>query len=174
MQDLFFEFLRSPSKETFLAVRSALVASPSYDAYSRDLNVIEEAYQAERFEKVRQQASATMGNLLLSPRLHLVAGLAARKLGDAKAADAELFICHCCIEGILSTGDGSANAPYLVTRTSDEYDVLMHTNKKMQQQALTHKDERSYDVLTCSDGTEYWFDITDAFACLEKQFSKKG
>jgi len=53
-----------------------------------------------------------------------------------------------------------------VSRTSDEYDVLAHLEKRMQQQALVIQDGRHFDRLECSDGSEVWFDVTTAFETL--------
>ena len=107
-------------------------------------------------------------NLLLSPRLHLLAGLAERKLGNDENADTELAISRQCLAGILSTGDGSQQSPFLVLRTSDIYDVLDHLNKEPQTQSLVHRGERSFDVMRCQDDSEYWFDISEPFQKLEQ------
>lgn len=80
----------------------------------------------------------------------------------------EYQIGQICIDCILSTGDGSKDQPYLVLRTSDEYDVLEHLDKKVKQQSLTGNGEKRFDVLECEDGSEYWFDVTDALNSLTK------
>ena len=37
MRELFLAFLESPSRDTYLAIRSALISGPAYDPYSRDI-----------------------------------------------------------------------------------------------------------------------------------------
>jgi hypothetical protein len=109
-----------------------------------------------------------MGNLMLSPRAHQLLGFLHHKLGDEQRANMEMMIGIVCVEGILTTGDGSQESPYLVLRTSDEYDVLEHFEKQLQQQSLLHRDGRNFDRIECTDGTTYWFDITDAYNQLGK------
>ena len=63
------------------------------------------------------------------------------------------------LEAILATGDGSEEHPYLVMRPCDEYDVVEEYFGK--EVALQEFDlERSFDILTCYDGTVYCFDIS--------------
>ena len=63
------------------------------------------------------------------------------------------------LEAILATGDGSEEHPYLVMRPCDEYDVVEEYFGK--EVALQEFDlERSFDILTCDDGTVYCFDIS--------------
>jgi hypothetical protein len=170
MREAFLDFVREPSKESFLRVREAVLFDPNYDGYSNDLSELDTCLQQEDFPRFQRLARNVSANLLLSPRFHLLAAVAARKQGDEKSASAEFYLCQCCVEGILSTGDGSAEQPYLVLRTSDEYDVLMHFQKQLAMQKLMHQDSRSFDVLQCQDGTEYWFDITDMFRSMERRF----
>jgi hypothetical protein len=169
MKDVFFDFLQNPGRESYLKIRDLVVAHPSYNAYARDLDELAKLYGEERYDEMEAQKDRALPNYLLSPRLHLLAGLAARKRGDERAAEMEFFICSMCLEGILSTGDGSEERPYLVLRTTDEYDVLQHLDKTLDMQELMHKGERSYDVMNCQDGSVLWFDITDAFATLARQ-----
>ena len=79
-----------------------------------------------------------------------------------------MLVAATCCEGILATGDGTKEKPYLVTRTSDEYDILQYLDKQFGGQALVSDGDRNFDVMTCSDGTELWFDITDPFKKLEE------
>jgi hypothetical protein len=73
--------------------------------------------------------------------------------------------------GILATGDGSADKPYLVSRVSDEYDILRHTKKGMKGQSLRTKGDKSFDVIACQDGQELWFDITAVFGSMKKMLA---
>ena len=72
-----------------------------------------------------------------------------------------------CIRGILSTGDGTADKPYQVTRVSDEYDVLGHLGILPQGQSLTLKNGKAFDRLQCG-GSELWFDVTSVFKDAKK------
>jgi hypothetical protein len=73
---------------------------------------------------------------------------------------------------MASTGNGSPDSPYLVTRISDEYDLLRRLNKVCRQQGLREKDGRRFDVLQCPDGSEVWFDVTEMFDSLKRKMQK--
>ena len=94
------------------------------------------------------------------------------RLGDDQAAQMELMIGHACVEGILATGDGSAENPLIVVRTSDEHDVIEHLEKEFKQQFLTRTGDKHLDLIECKDGFEYWFDITVAYDHLSKSFGQ--
>jgi hypothetical protein len=70
MKELFAKFLQSPDRESYLAVRAALVASEHYDPYSREFNTIEELIDAGKLADALEQLMAAMPNLLLSPKAH--------------------------------------------------------------------------------------------------------
>jgi len=76
------------------------------------------------------------------------------------------------VQGILSTGDGTKQHPYVVTRTSDEYDVLQFLGKELESQSLLEEEDRQYDLLRCKDGSEMWFDVTDPLGRLGDQLEK--
>lgn len=170
MRELFFAFLENPTPENFGAVRSEVVNDPKYDGYSRDLDQMDRAINEKRFTDVGPLFAAAQPNLLLSPGAHLLLSVAAREQGNAKVADAERFICFRCLDGITGSGDGTQQKPYLVLRTSDEYDVLAALGKQLQTQHLVHsEDGRSCDRMVCADGSELWFDITAPFGTLSRR-----
>jgi hypothetical protein len=129
--------------------------------------------KAKKFKEAQEKLEKAMPNLLLSPRAHGMAAMAADGLDDAAKAKAEREAAAKCVEGMLSTGDGSADKPFLVTRVSDEYDLLRHLKKARTSQGLRHKDGKSFDVMSCTDGTEVWFDITVVFGSLSKRLKGK-
>ncbi len=99
--------------------------------------------------------------------------MAYEKLGKQEEAEMEAAIYRRCIEGILSTGDGSREHPYVITRVSDEYDILFVLEREMESQALCEINNRHCDVIALADGEEMVFDITDCYGELTKQFSKR-
>lgn len=170
MRDEFMKFLQEPNRDSYLAVRAQLIASPAYDPYSRDLDQVEELLEQSGPQAACDAIQAALPNLLLSPRAHLLMSYLQHQLGNEDAAEMEMLVGQLCLQGILETGDGSAERPWLVLRTSDEYDVLQHFEKELQQQALAGEGDKKRDILTCTDGTVYHFDITDAFQQLTKKF----
>ena len=163
MKNLFFEFLQTPDREKFLAVREAVASSETYCPYSNELTQADQCIDQGKFEEARLLVGDAMANLLLSPAAHLTLAIIAKKLGDAKGAEMEGFIAATCVQGILATGDGSRDSPYFVLRTSDEYDVIGYLGKKPKSQALTGDGDRHFDLIHCEDGSELWFDITVPF-----------
>jgi UDP-N-acetylglucosamine transferase subunit ALG13 len=168
MRDELIQFVQSPDRRNYLAFREKVIASTEYQPYSDEFEVASELFEQHKIEEAKEMLLNAMSNLVLSPRAHQLIGFLYHKLGDDESAQMEMMISHACIEGILASGDGSENDPYIVTRTSDEYDILEHLDKELKQQSLAHKGERHLDLVECTDGSAYWFDITDAFNQLSK------
>jgi hypothetical protein len=175
MRELFLAFLKEPTAENFRTVRDLVVNAPNYDGYGGGLDQMRDAYNQKRFDDLRTAFGEAQPNLLLSPEAHFLLSLAARELGDAEGAEFEKFVCFRCIDGIRTTGEGTQEKPYLVLRTSDEYDVLNALGKQLQSQALVHGENgRSYDKMTLADGSEVWFDITDLFGAMARRLNSGG
>ena len=169
MRELFLAFLESPSRDTYLAVRSALISGPAYEPYSRDILDLVDLIEKGQFAEADELLRGAMPNLLLSPRAHLCAAMIAEQAGDEERRRMEGAVAYACVQGILSTGDGTKQHPYVVTRTSDEYDVLQFLKKELASQSLHEEGDRHYDELRCEDGSEMWFDVTDPLGKLGDQ-----
>ncbi|MEO1529579.1 MAG: DUF4919 domain-containing protein [Planctomycetota bacterium] len=172
MREQLIEFIQSPSRDSYLAIRREIIGSDVYEPYSDEINTASELYTQEKVEQARKTIQNGMPNLMLSPRAHRFLGFLHHKLGDSHAAQVEMMIGDACVEGILSSGDGSQERPFIVTRTSDEHEVIEHLGKQLKQQSLTHDAGLHLDLLECTDNTEYWFDITDAYNQLAKSFGE--
>lgn len=169
MKEQFANFIESPNRQSYLALRETIVNSDDYQPYSADaFESAERLYEQQELDQAREVLIAAMPNLLLSPRAHLMLSFLYSKQGDERSSQMELMLASACIDGILATGDGSAQSPYLVTRISDEYDVLDHFDKQLASQALRQSDDQHLDVIRCTDGSEIWFDISDAYNQLNK------
>jgi hypothetical protein len=167
MKKLFIAFVESQNLESYLAVRAALVSSEHYDPYSNDINTVDELLAAGNIEAAQHCLSEAMPNLLLSPRSHLLASFIARESSNEPASEMEGFLAAICCRGILMTGDGTRSNPYIVLRSSDEYDVAQYLEKEPRMQSLVHDGNRHLDRIECSDGSELWFDVTDAYNRLQ-------
>lgn len=168
----FGQLIRSPSRSTYLSIREKLISSDAYQPYSDEFDVVGELFEQQKIDEATETLHGAMRNLMLSPRAHRLLGFLHHKLGDEQAAQAEMLIGRACLLGILATGDGTRDNPYIVARTSDEYDVIEHFQKELKQQSLTHTGDRHFDSIQCTDGSEYWFDITDAYDQLSKSFGE--
>ena len=167
---LFSAFVDSSDRDAFLAVRQQLLSSEHFDPNSDKFELIEELVVDNRFDDAAEQLGQAMPNLILSPRAHLLSALVARKRGDSQSEQTAFKIAAACCQGIISTGEGNRDAPYIVTRTSDEYDVLQFLDKEFKRQTLKLDGQRRFDVMESTDGLEFWFDITEAViqACREQ------
>jgi hypothetical protein len=170
MDLLFVGYLQDPTPGNFLALRAALLKTPDFDPYSPDLDPAGKLFEAERFEEAERELRQRMRpSHLLSPEAHLKLALIYQRLGRDAEMERERVIANLCLEGILSTGDGSAERPYLVTRTSDEYDVLAASNLNPASQTLRLVEGRRIDVLTTREGSEICFDVTEIFRWLQER-----
>lgn len=172
MKELFLHFLESPDRDSYLAVRNALISSEHYDPYSDEMDKINELLDAGKLEEAREKLSESMPNLLLSPSAHLTISFIAEKSDDEKGAKMEGFIAATCCEGVLATGDGTKDNPYIVVRTSDEHDVVQYLGKQFTRQSLIEDGNRYFDRINCDDGSELWFDVTDPYNKLGEAFGE--
>ena len=167
---MLIEFVQDPSSGNFLALRSALIGSEHYDPYSDEMDQIDLLIENEKWSDAQEALGLAMPNLMLSPRAHLAMSFVAKKMGNEMAEKLEGFLASAFCQGIIETGDGTKESPYLVTRTSDEYDVLAFLQLEFAGQSLLESEGRAFDLVKCNDGTEIWFDISDCYKKLKDQF----
>lgn len=170
MTNPFVDFIETPSKETFLAVRETILTSPSYQPYSTELAGLHGLINESDWKAIIDSSKEMLPNFLLSPGYHMAIAKAYKELDKDEGFQAELVITRQCINGIKMTGEGTREQPWLVLRTSDEYDLLGEMGKKSKQQALVEDGGRKLDHQLCEDGTEYYFDVTDPMTHMSKQF----
>jgi len=168
MRELFMRFMANPSRETFLAVRDALIASDEYDPYSRDLPLATELLNADKYREALDTLGNVFGNLMLSPSAHMAWCQALGQLGQQQDADIQGALCVLCVRGILTTGKGTVDEPYLVTRLTDQYDVLAMLKKKSTSVGRCTEDGRHLDIHSLDDGGQLVFDMTDPNRRLEE------
>jgi len=166
LQDLFERFVGDPSPEHFLRLRERMVAEPTYNPAADDVEVAGRLLADGEAERAREALVPVMTNYLLSPRAHLLLAAACERLGEAEGARRGRAIAAACVLALLASGDGSAERPYLVTRVSDEHDVLDHVGARRTRQSLRRRDGRAFDVFDLVGGGEVWFDITEAYERL--------
>lgn len=159
MTDEFLNFFKDPTQENFLKARNYVITHEEYNPYSDDISKLQELLEVANYEKVLHYNNI---NVIMSPRAHLYKKYAATQLGNEKDASSEFFLAHRILEGILLTGDGSKEHPYVVLRVSDERDVLSFISEEFESQSLV-KEERIYDLITTKSGKTIYFDITDSY-----------
>ncbi|RLJ23538.1 uncharacterized protein DUF4919 [Chryseobacterium sp. 7] len=172
MYEKVFEFLTDPTKETFLKCRELVISNPEYDPYSEDLESIQDLLNEGKFEEVIRYNNV---NILLSPRAHIYKYFAYKELGDEKGRNIEMTIAQIIFECLEKTGDGTKDSPYIITRISDERDLVRHhLDKQDVSQKLVRDEDKIMDVLTLDDGTHLYFDIKDPYQRLAFSFSKRN
>lgn len=167
MRELFINFVQSPDRDSYFAIREAVRASEHYQPYSADLREVFKLMNEDRLHEARELLAVSMPNLLLSPAAHWIGAQLAEKAQDVNRAAMEQFVAAICCEGIRSTGEGTQETPYVVLHPSDEHDLLHYLGKEPQSQSLIVDGDRHLDCIECTDGSTLWFDITDAFRMLD-------
>jgi len=163
MQRRFTQFVESPTRENYLAVRDAVLRRTPLPIQAADLAELMRLLDAEAHREVLERMELLPASKVLSPRVHFLTAEAAEALGDAATGEVERFLFVLCLQGLLATGDGSETAPYAVCHASDEHDLLEVLGCEIAAQALVERDGRLLDVATCSDGRQIWFDATALF-----------
>lgn len=160
----FARFVEQPSRATFLAARSAWLTLNVAPLTPADLQSVAELLAAGEAAAVIKRVHGWKARAAFSPRAHYFAGEAHALLGELDQAECERMVFTACLQGILATGDGSRRKPYLISQIPDEYDVLKLLGLNCEKQRLVQNKSRSCDVLSCEDGSQVWFNISDLVA----------
>lgn len=158
--DLVDAHLADPTVETLEPVRDALRAAPGFDP---ELRVREQAaalLRDGRPDDAVAALEASMPGSLLSPAVHAMLATALRRTGRAGAAARHARLARAALDGILATGEGTAERPWSVLRISDEYDVVDSLGTRPVSQGLLVDGPRRIDRLECQDGRTLHFDVT--------------
>lgn len=167
-----FEFLTDPTKETFLKCRELIINNPEYDPYSDDTGTMLDLLNSGKYEEVVKYVNI---NILLSPSAHIYKYFAYKELENEKAKNIEMMIVETLFECIEKTGAGTKDSPYIITRISDERDLIrQHFNKQDVSQRLVKEGDQILDVLRLEDGTDVYFDIKTLYHRLAFSFNKRN
>jgi hypothetical protein len=170
----FSKFVENPTGAQYRELLDELTAGPDYRPYARQIEQIHGLLDAEEYEKAFQACQLSSRTLLLSPEVHMLAGFAARELGDEERFEIERVVTAACVRGILDTGDGTMEKPYVVSVTSDEHLVLEVLKKTYGSQELVRDGDRFLDLVRTTDGEEVYFDITSPYLNLQSQIFEKA
>jgi hypothetical protein len=153
-------FVERPSRQTYLAVRDAVLRTAPLPLATTDLADLERLLDAGAAQQALDRLDALPSSKVLSPRVHLMAAEAAEAVGDLENGEVERFLFVLCLQGLLATGEGTPADPYLVCHATDEYDVLEALDLQPAGQSLVEHEGRLCDVLVCTNGREVWFDAS--------------
>jgi hypothetical protein len=167
MYQEFSRFLELPGRATFLAARTAWLRLNVQPLTAAELQTVAELLSAGNFFAVLDRVHGWSARAAFSPRAHYYAAEAHTALGQCDDAEVERWAFSACLQGILATGDGSRRRPYLISQLPDEYDVLKLLGLTCRQQHLVQRGRRSCDVLSCHEGSQLWFNVSDLVLCRE-------
>jgi hypothetical protein len=173
LKSLLEDYLLQPSSKRFLSLRDEIAASPHYAPYADYGAGVRPFMEKGDFEKAKDAVMAAMPGFLLNPGIHLYALHIYHELGREENARFEDFLIAMCIKGILSTGDGSKQQPYLVLSVTDEYDLLGFFKRRPLKQSLVDNNGRRCDCFDFEDGSQLWFDVDTPYMHQAKQFPKR-
>lgn len=155
-------FLRERTLDRYLAARDAMLVSRYYDPKSTVLPDIYRPLGRGLYHQVLALATEALGNWVLNPGIHFVISQAFHELGDKERAESEAEIGRVLLGGLLMTGDGTPERPYIVLRAADEYDVLASMGLRCRAHQVAYRNGRAFDALACDDGRDVWFDVSAA------------
>jgi hypothetical protein len=164
MQRQLAAFVEQPCKTTYLAVRESVLRESSLPLLAVELAELDSLLDEGEYQLLRDRLDALPPSKVLSPRVHFLAAEAAEALGDATDVELERSLFVITLRGLLATGDGSPANPYVVCHPTDEYDVVTALGAEPAGQQVVEQEGHLCDVVTCGDGREVWFDVTDILA----------
>ena len=142
----FEAFVAKPTQENFLRAFQQTTAAENYEPYSIELDEIKDLVEDHKLPEAQARLKKAMPGQLLSPQAHFLASRVARSLGDATTAEKETSLGKKCLEEFSAPETAAAEKPYLVTRVSDEYDVLRELKKFSRQQAVLRKNGKVFSI----------------------------
>lgn len=162
LNDAFLAYLKDRTRESFLAARAVLMGLPGWDPWSPELAEFDRLLELNDWETLEHRALEVVDNWLLTPFVHECLAITHSNQGDEGGAEFEMHLFVACAEGILTTGEGTPESPFLATRVDDSYGALLYRELEWTNERTVVRGARTFHVLAASDGRDYWFDITAA------------
>lgn len=158
--DLVGAHLADPTPETLEPLRDAVRAAPGFDPELRVREQADALLRDGRYDDAVIALEASMPGSLLSPAAHAMLATALKRSGRPDGAGRHAWLARAALDGILATGDGTAERPWSVLRISDEYDVVDSLGTRPVGQGLLADGSRRIDRIECQDGRTLHFDVT--------------
>lgn len=164
MQRQIAAFVEQPSRKTFLAARDAVLRESPLPLIAAEIVVLDRMLDQEQYQDMLDRLDTLPPAKVLSPRVHFLAAEAADALGHTTDREMERCLFVVTLKGLLATGDGTSANPYLVCNSSDEHDILEALGCEASRQSIVENAGRMCEVVSCSDGREVWFDVTEVLS----------
>ncbi len=159
MESTYEEFLRQPSRKLYTRLQQRILTLGRVKLES--LPRLIDLHESGQYDKAAQSQDEMSATWLLSPSFHLWSARIAAALDDAEGVELEQFQFDACVTGLLATGDGTLESPYLVTYTSDVRDIVAAKQQRLVAQHLVRRPQGCFDLVTCDDNSELWFTRRD-------------
>ena len=157
MIDHYQAFLEAPSREGFLELQKEVQAEADYCAAGSFVDQLADYCQRGRYETMFQLTERMPFAWVASPAAHLYASIASEQAGCPDDAELERFLTETIMQGLLGTGDGSADRPYRITYLSDCQDLLAYFSLNVEKQHLVRSPQGMMDVVTATNGDQICF-----------------
>jgi len=164
MNETLQAFYERPSRERYLAARKRVIERADFDPADDRLRRLQLAMQHGDFHRAVSLTDRMMPTWALSPQVHALAAIAELECGEMDDAELSRFMHHACLEGLLATGDGTPQSPYVVTYASDEQELLQLLGLESLGQSLVETGEGCFDVHCLACGGEVWFNAGSLIA----------
>jgi hypothetical protein len=171
---------RSDASVDFGHLRTLATELDSYTAVSGGASrgAMNAALQAGDFKSALQLAQKDLDGNYLDIDAHIVAMVAADKLGDAERTAHHRYVAKGILDSIFKSGDGKTpETAFKVIAVNEEYAVVRVLGFQPSEQALHHAGGHDYDVLTVIDpetksSVTLYFNIDPIWAAETKLFGK--
>ena len=159
MNDQLQNFFEDPSADGYLLARESILAECDYRQRSFEIDKLSRLDRQKEYRLVFEEVEQMLPLWALSPRVHFLAATAAQELGDMEELETSQYLMSVCLEGLLASGEGTAENPYRITYLSDEQDILLARGLLLASQRLVGSEEGFFDVIDCQYGTQVWFAV---------------
>jgi hypothetical protein len=160
----------SASLEVFKALRNVYVDTSHYNPYfgleHRQSQIMSEALRASNWAECIQQAQNILDTNYISLSAHYGSMVCSYETEDEAKGEYHKYVLDGLVDAMRATGDGmSLESAFYSTSGADLHTYLDLYGLTKVEQALTHYEGKSYDVMTVTDpdtGAELklYFDIT--------------
>jgi hypothetical protein len=157
MQNELERFIGRPTGRNYLRVRDCILGDTGRHPDPEDLAELEVHWVEGRYQALCERMEDLLPEWGLSPRFYWLGAVAARELGELEAAETDRFLYQTCLRGLLDTGDGSLESPFLLTYASDEEELLHRLQLDRTSSALVRSPHGLCHVVSGQDGRELCF-----------------
>ncbi len=161
LDERFSRLLAEPTADHYLAVRSHVLQQPDHDPGDGRIHELAQQFRNGDFAALIAHAPQLLPTWVLSPRWHYFLGCSLLETGRETDAQRERERSRACLFGLMETGDGSWERPFVITYLSDAYDLLRAHRLHSESQRLIDDGLRRLDTIQASDGRIWHFDVSD-------------